>query len=61
MRFQPIDIGLETIDLETRLLEHQRNQILRRALVTRDRRDAYQVLRQPDAGIRVERLQGPCL
>ena len=56
MRFQQIDVGLEAVDLETRLLEHEGDEILDRAFVTRDGGHPHQVLRQPNAGIGIERL-----
>src|SRR5437879_10542243 len=61
MRFQQIDVGLETVDLETGLLEHEGNEILDRAFVPRDGGDPHEVLGQPNAGIGIERLQGPYL
>src|SRR6202171_5236400 len=56
MRLQPIEVGVETIDLEAGFIEHECDEILRRALVTCDGWDPDEVLGKPDASIGVERL-----
>src|SRR3989440_4366130 len=57
MGLQPAHVGLETVDLEARLLQEEGDQVLHRPLVAGHRWDPDQVLRQPDASVRVERLE----
>ena len=59
MRLKPAHVGLEPIDLEARLLERERHQVLGRALIAGHRGNPHKVLRQPDAGVGVERLERP--
>src|SRR6202035_1559210 len=54
-------VGLESVDLETGLLERQRDEVLHRALVAGYRRDPDEILRQLDAGAGVQCLECPGL
>ena len=56
---QEIEVGLEAIDIQAGSLHRDRHPILRRALRAGDRRNSDEVLHQPDACGRVERLQRP--
>ena len=59
MGLEPVHVGLEAVDLEAGLLQHKRDQVLCRALVAGYRWDSDQILREPNAGVRVERLERP--
>ena len=57
MGLEPAYVGLEAVDLEPGLLEHERHEVLRRALVAGHRWDADEILCQPDTGVGVQRLE----
>ena len=57
MGFQPAHICLEAVDLEAGLLQHERDEVLHRALVAGHRWHPDEILRQLDAGVGIQRLE----
>src|ERR1700686_3647128 len=59
MGLKPAHVGLEAVNLEAGLLEHEGHEVLRRALVAGHRWDADEILRQPYTAVGVQRLERP--
>src|SRR5260370_30393676 len=59
MGLETVHVRLEPVTLEAGLLERQRHEVLCGALVAGHRWDPDEILRQPDAGVGVQRLERP--